>query len=417
MSRLRWVVFVVLLVCAAGFKWAMAARAPVARVEEGSIDERVIARAIVIPIDGVAEVRPRVEGRVTRVVVREGDVVKAGDVLAELEVEDLRAEVARQRAERAAVESDARSIREGARPEEQAAADGDLQAARDELAIAADHAAREEKLYLSGSTAEASLETARRAADLARSRVLGAEARMRLARAGGRRTAVLAAEERAAAARESLRAAESVLRRGTLVAPIDGVVIARRIDPGDVVMGAGAAGADTAAFEIADTTKTEVRIEILDADADRIRIGQRVTFTPEGGGPALSEGHVARINPELQKRTIGLEDARVRSDRRVRAAWVTVDGSPVPDASRGGDPEDERRTLAIGQRLEGVIFVGERRVHARVPKSAVQVRDGQALVEAPWGPFARALPVTLGASSDRFVEVTGAPPGTIVRLH
>jgi multidrug resistance efflux pump len=416
MSRLRWSVVVLLVMGAAGVKWSIAARTPLTRVEEGSIDQRVIARAIVVPIDGIAEVRPRVEGRVTRVVVREGDAVKAGDVLAEIEVEDLRAEVARQRAERAAVESDARSIREGARPEEQAAAEGDLQAARDELAIAVDHASREQKLFLSGSTSEASTQTAQRAADLARSRVLGAEARAQLARAGGRRTAVLAADERAAAASEALRVAESVLRRGTLVAPIDGVVVARRIDPGDVVTAAatGAGGAETAVFEIADTTKTEVRIEVLDVDADMIRVGQHVTFTAEGGGPALAEGHVARINPELQRRTIGLEDARVRSDRRIRPAWVTLDGAPL---AKTDDPRDEPRTLAIGERLEGVVLVAQRKVYARVLKSAVQVRDGQPVLESPWGPFARALPVTLGASSDRFVEVTGAPPGTVVRLH
>jgi multidrug resistance efflux pump len=414
MKGLHWVIFPLIAVSAVGFRWAMAARAPVTRVEAGVIDQRVVARAIVVPVDGVAEVRPRIEGRVTRVAVREGDAVKAGDVLAEIEAEDLRADVARQAAELAALESEARAVREGARPEEQAAADGDLQAARDELAIATDRAGREEKLFVSGSTPEASLQASQRAVDLARSRVLGAEARARLARAGGRHTAVRAAEERATAASQALRAAESVLRRGTIVAPIDGVVVARRIDPGDVVTAASPAiGGETAAFEVADTTKTEVRIEILDADADRVRVGQHVTLTPEGGGPVIAEGHVARMNPELQRRTIGLEDARVRSDRRIRAAWVAMDA-----AARGqADDTVERRTLSIGQRLEAVVLVDERKVHARVLKSAVQVHDGQPVVESPWGPFARALPVTLGARSDRFVEVTGAPPGTVVRVH
>ena len=96
----------------------------------------------------------------------------------------------------------------------------------------------------------------------------------------------------------------------------------------------------------------------------------------------------------------------------------TQDGASAQSAARS-TPDDvvERRTLAIGQRLEAVVMVDERKVHARVLKSAVQVRDGQPVVESPWGPFARALPVTLGASSDRFVEVMGAPPGTVVRVH
>lgn len=49
-----------------------------------------------------------------------------------------------------------------------------------------------------------------------------------------------------------------------------------------------------------------------------------------------------------------------------------------------------------------------------VPRSAVRVRDGRAVVEVPWGPVTRDVPVKLGAADGRNVEVSGIGVGTRV---
>ena len=61
-------------------------RATAATIEahSGEIAPRIVARGAIVAEDGVAEVRARVEGRVLRVLVREGDVVEPGQLLAEI---------------------------------------------------------------------------------------------------------------------------------------------------------------------------------------------------------------------------------------------------------------------------------------------------------------------------------------------
>src|SRR4051812_28472294 len=78
-------------------------RAPSARVASGPVRERVVARAIVVPAEGVARVRARTEGRVLAVAVREGDRVEVGQLLAVLDDAVARAELDRRTAERNAL--------------------------------------------------------------------------------------------------------------------------------------------------------------------------------------------------------------------------------------------------------------------------------------------------------------------------
>ncbi len=107
------------------------ARRPTARVAPATLPERLIARAEVVPSDGVAEVRARAEGRVLRVLVREGDRVRAGQLLAEIEAESLQAEVQRRQAERSALDANAASVAAPARPDERALAEAEAAALRE----------------------------------------------------------------------------------------------------------------------------------------------------------------------------------------------------------------------------------------------------------------------------------------------
>jgi multidrug efflux pump subunit AcrA (membrane-fusion protein) len=86
----------------------------------------------------------------------------------------------------------------------------------------------------------------------------------------------------------------------------------------------------------------------------------------------------------------------------VRTAWVRW-------ADDGG------AILPIGFRVEARIALPARQVEARVPRGAVQVKDGQAKVRVPgWNLFADERAVHLGISDAEWVEVTGVPSGTRV---
>ncbi|MCC6213791.1 MAG: HlyD family efflux transporter periplasmic adaptor subunit [Polyangiaceae bacterium] len=386
---------------AGGGLWAAdRARAETVSVEPATIAERVVARAVIVPRQGVAEVRPRVDGRVLSVAVNEGEAVKAGQLLAEIEPDSARAEVARREAEVASLDSTARAVRQGARTEEVSAAQAEVRAAREELSLARERLAREERLGRTGASPPAQVEEARRAAEIVRARLDGAEARLRLARSGGRPAETSAADARVAAARAAAELAKLDLGRTRLVAPIDGRVLARRVDPGDTVAGAQAGGAP-AAFELADTQDTELRLEIEEVHAAQVPAGTHVRVVLPGGRDQVGSGRVVRLGARLERRTIGAQDARERGEGWVRAVWAEV-------AWPGGPPP-------LGQRFEAILELGQRHVDASVPRGAVRVAGGRALVDRARGPLFEETAVVLGMADDERVEVQGLPAGTLVR--
>ncbi|MEB2311762.1 MAG: efflux RND transporter periplasmic adaptor subunit [Sorangiineae bacterium] len=373
-------------------------------VESGEVEQRVVARAVVVPIDGIAHVVARIDGKVSRVLVREGDLVKKGELLAELVADTASDELARREAEHRSLVMTERALAAGARPEERAALDAEVRAAEHELAAATDRRARDEKLLGSGAVTQEILDGSRRSEEIARARVDAARARRRLAGRGARAVDISAAKARADAAQATIDAARHELDWTRLESPMDGVVLERRIDEGDVIANARMGG--TIAFEIADPSRTELHAEVEEIDAMRIRAGLPVTITWPGGRGALGTGKLTRVGAQLQRRTIGAADARERGEGWVRSAWIEPKWGPSVE---GG--------LPIGQRVEVRIVLPSERVSARVPRSAIRVHDGRATVSVAGGLLFRDAPVELGAADERYVEVRGVSPGASIRAE
>ena len=361
----------------------------VAEVSRGPVHEVVVAQGAVIASAGVAEVRARTDGHVTRVLVREGDRVKAGQLLAEIDPSEIRTVLDRLQAERRVVGMSA-----GARGEDRAAAQAELKVAQAELARAEDHAVRIARLHVSGAESEQAAFDADRALDVARAHLAEVKAR-----SGGRPADASAARGQVVAATASVAEAERMLARTKVIAPIAGIVLSRHIDEGDTV-----SPASGGLFEIADATRTEVAVEIEEPDALRIELGLPVKLTMPGGRVQLAEGKITRLSPRLQKRTIGADDARIRAEHQVRCAWVTW-------------THDGESPLPIGKRVEAAIQLPPHDVPARLPRAAVIIRDGRAEVHTARWPLGATRPVTLGAADDQFVEVAGLSPGDKVLVE
>lgn len=314
--RLAVIAAVALLAYSARRALPLAGRS-VGRVDEGVITRESVGRAVVVAADGVAELRPMVRARVRAVLVREGDFVHAGQVIAELDDQSLQAEVDQRRAERDALVE----------------------------------------------TTPQDTASARRAADARR-----------------------------AAATALVSQAETNLAEARMRAPLDAVVLARRVDVGDLVSPEG-----PVAFELADPSHLEVRFELEDEDVSEVTPGDTVTLTEPGGGRTIATASLARLSARMERRALGLDDARARGGTLVRAAWATLPG---------GAP------VVIGQRLEAHVQLPAHRCAARAPRGAVEVLDGRAIVRVAWGPFARTVEVRLGLADRRYVELSGVAPGT-----
>lgn len=357
--------------------WATVARATTktVAVDRGELAETLVATAVVSSIDGVAHVAARVDGRVAKVLVREGERVEQGQVLAELDPEEYETTLARADAERKS---------------RVAAANADLVAARHAYTLALDRAKRTRQLLDSGTEGAASAHEAATSVALARAEVARAQAARDLA-LGGK------GDDRLKGSDAAMDGARRHFEWTKVVAPMAGSILARRIDVGDTVSAASGA----VLFEIANPDRTELTVEIEESDASRVSQGLEVDVVTPGGKAAIAHGRITRVSPALHKRTIAADEGRFRGDSVVRTAWVEwTDAAKEP--------------VPLGMRLEAIVKLPPSVVDARVPRSAVVVRDGQARVKVLHGPVALEKVVVLGRTDDRWVEVKNLAPGTKV---
>jgi hypothetical protein len=184
-----------------------------------------------------------------------------------------------------------------------------------------------------------------------------------------------------------------------LAAPERAVVLERHCEVGDWAM-AASHGAAAPLFVLANPSRTELRVEVEEGDAPLLAPNLAARITPIGANAASVAGQVDRVSARLERRTIGIDDARVRADGLVRVAAVRWTGE-APD-------------WPLGTRAEVVLQVRRRDAPVRVPRAALSVRDGRHVVEQPLAFWTREVPVEVVAVDDAYAEVRGLTPGSEV---
>lgn len=208
-----------------------------APANKGDLREFVTATGKLKGLDSV-DIGAQISGRVARVLVEVNDEVQQGQVLAEIDPEQLRSRVEQSRAQ----------VR---------AADASVELARATAAQAKAERARAHELNQKGLLSNKALETAE--ADAARSSAN-----------------VASSQAQATLARASLKDAEASLSWSTIRAPIAGIVLARLVEPGQTV---AASLQSPVLFTVArDLTQLELRVDIDEADVGRVKRGQSASF-------------------------------------------------------------------------------------------------------------------------------------------
>ena len=258
----------------AAFVWLLTTRGPLAPV---GVEIASAARADLSPTVygiGTVEARrayavgPTQAGRVLRVWVDQGDRVKAGQLLAEIDPVDLR-----QRGEAAA--SAAARARQTAQ-----AAEAQVAEAESRVRLAQANYARYQALAKQGFVAN-------EMADSRRNEAAAAEAALAAARANA-----IGAQRDISRAEAELRGIEQVGNNLKLLSPIDGVVTAREAEPGTTVV------AGQAVLRLVDPAQLWVRARVDQARAQGIAVGQAADIALRSAPGQSLPGKVARI--ELQ---------------------------------------------------------------------------------------------------------------------
>ncbi len=229
MLRRRWPLLLagILLLGAAGFYFAPRAKpVDVVGVERGPLVQSIVATGRVATPARI-EISSQLAARIERIEVREGDRVRAGQLLVSLRSDEATASLAAARAALSEASDRIRQIEQVQRPvaeQQLAQAQANLEVARNESDRMRDLLARK---YVSQTRAD----DAERVLATARAAVLAARAQADALREGG--IEVQLAHTRLAQARSNVAAAQARLELLTLSAPADAQVLTRSAEPGD----------------------------------------------------------------------------------------------------------------------------------------------------------------------------------------
>jgi RND family efflux transporter MFP subunit len=151
------------------------------------------------------------------------------------------------------------------------------------------------------------------------------------------RTSLETAQANADLAQQQLQAAKIPLGDTTLRAPIDGVVVSRKVELGSFVQ-PGAVG-----FVVASPAPVKAVFSVPDYVVDRLRTGQELAIAMEGGlDDPVRRGPIMAISPSADSQTrvfeVEVKLANARGDLRLGMNGTVVLGDAQPAAPQPALP-------------------------------------------------------------------------------
>lgn len=381
-----------LIVLAGGYAWLQArheARAPQFRTEavtRGNLVVTVSATGNLQPTNKV-DVGSEISGTIEIVNVDDNDRVRKGQVLARLDLTKLDAQVQKSRS---AVRSAQAKVLQAQATVQEAGAN--LERLRQVEA-------------LSGGKVPSKAEMATAEATLARARADEASALAAVAEANA-----------------TLSSDETNVRKASIRSPIDGVVLTRKIDPGQTVAASLQA---PVLFTIAENLgQMELQVDVDEADVGQVREGQKAVFRVDAYPNRQYPATISRVGYGSQTKEgvityptlllVNNDDLSLRPGMTATAEITTLTRSDVllvPNAALRYTPP-----AAAPKAQAPSSFVGRLmpRPPAMPPKSRAPAKGARQQVWVLQDAAPLAVPVTAGATDGRHTEIAEGElaPGT-----
>jgi HlyD family secretion protein len=256
-----------------------------ATVERGTMVRSVVATGKIEPITKV-DIKSKANGIIEHLRVDVDTVVQPGQILAELDKENL---TARLREARANLEA-AAAAREAAIAQLRK---NEIEAEFPDVAFARRNHERAQQLAEQKLVSQSQLDEAKSSLEQAENRQRAAGGQLVIARAR-----VTEATANVAQARAAVERAEEELANATIRAPIRGTVLSRDVEVGSPVSSILNLGANaTLVMTIGDIERVFVRGKVDEADIGRVRLGQQARITTETFRDKTFEGRVTEISP------------------------------------------------------------------------------------------------------------------------
>ncbi len=292
----RWLMLAIVVVAIGGAAWWLAHRAlPVTvayaeRVATGEVGPLPVlsGSGYVVTGERYISIGVRVAGRIDRYFVEEGQSVRKGDPLVQLDDRDYRASVARTEA--------------------------GLEVARANLTLARSELARGQEIFANRIISRQELDVLVNKRAVAAAEVSQLEAELEQARVS--------------------------LEYTLLRSPIDGVVLAKLKEVGEIAVPGGFAGSGDL-VRLANLSDIRAEVDVNEADLSRVRIGQAARVTPDAYSDRPYEARVVKMYPQVdrQKGTLKVEvqvlepDDKLLPDMSARVTFLSEAApahNPVP---------------------------------------------------------------------------------------
>ena len=283
-KRLIWLGVMVVVVAGAGYG-VRAALKPDNKIDPSkiaAIDKGSIARSVVATV----EVKSKASGIVKKLYVDYSEYVHQGQLLAELDKENLQAQVRESRANLQAAQA----------AEESAMASlerNKVEAEAPDLPFLKTAMERARQLHKEGLLAKNTVEDAEKGYQMALNKQSSALRALAVSRAE-----ITKAKAQVAQATATLERVEEDLRNSTIISPIDGLVLSRNVEVGNAVSSILVLGSQaTLLFTLGDISDVFVRGKVDQADIGKVYLGQLTRITVESFRDRKFDGKVYQISP------------------------------------------------------------------------------------------------------------------------
>lgn len=236
----------------------------------------------------------KVPGIIKTINFQEGDYVRAGEIVAELDDRELRDEVAVAGARLQAAQAYLARLLAGSRPQEIAAARAAVQQAEADLANKKLDYERLENLLARNAVPTARRDNARAAYLVALENLRQARENYSLVKEGPRKEDIERARAEVQQMAAALELAKTRLGYATLVAPVNGVVLSRPAEPGEV------AAVGSVVLTTADLDQVYVQAYIPETELARVKLGQPAEVYTDTYPGKKYRGWVAFINSKAE---------------------------------------------------------------------------------------------------------------------
>jgi multidrug resistance efflux pump len=266
-------------------------------------------------------------GLLERVLVEEGDKVKAGQAVAVLEHADYAARVRSAEAALQLRDAEARRVRNGARAQERADAAAAVHEAEAVLDSAAADVGRRRELLREDVISRDEMDQAEQKLKVAQARLDSLRERQSLVEADAREEDQTRADADVALARAQLAEARAMLDKTSIRAPISGVVLRKLRKAGETV----STQFESPIVTIADRSSVRVRVDVDEGEVAHVRVGQHAYATADAFGDRRFTGRVIRVAQILGRKNIRTDEQTERVDAKILETLVELDdGHELP---------------------------------------------------------------------------------------